>query len=164
MNNSELLALTLSLPALYLIRGRNASPPSETKSALQLYSNCQCRQIIAEFMSVMLEYWCSVYLGIGWVCMTQSNRTAFNIKLPACIVKICPRWRRLTVPVQQVIKDLSSLSRFVQITTGTDIQSSTALQCCTVWTWLFLLKYFSSTSRSDRITCYYMVKYFALSK
>lgn len=43
--------------------------------------------------------------------MTQSNRTAFNIKLPACIVKICPRWRRLTVPVQQVIKDLSSLSK-----------------------------------------------------
>lgn len=57
----------------------------------------------------MLEF--HVFLGIGWVCMAEFNHAAVNIKLPACIVKICSRWRRLTAPVQQVIKDLSNLSK-----------------------------------------------------
>lgn len=56
----------------------------------------------------MLEV--GLHLATGWFYITQSNHAAFKIKLPACIVKIHLR-RRLTVPVRQVIKVLSSLNK-----------------------------------------------------
>lgn len=51
-----------------------------------------------------------VYLATGWFCIASCNHAAFKFELPACIVKI-HLWSRLTVPVAQVIKVLSSFNK-----------------------------------------------------